>query len=102
MRFAQHGQQRMMAGPSVFARVVPFQRAFLLAIALKDGGIQVQGVALAALRQTLHLPLGQRFEETLHLAHAKPAEQIADRVVGGKPVHAQQRMQARSPRNQLA
>ena len=93
MGFAQHGQQRMMAGPPVSARVVPFQRSFLLAVTLEHGGIQIQGVALGAQRQPLHLPLGQRLEEALDLAHAKLAKQIADRVVGGKPLHAQQRMQ---------
>jgi len=32
VRLAQHSQQRMMAGPSVSARVVSFERTFLFAI----------------------------------------------------------------------
>jgi hypothetical protein len=83
----------MMTGPSVFARVVTFEGTLLLAITFKNGGIQVQGVALRALRQALHLPLGQRLKQALHLPHAELAEQIADGIVGGKTVHAQQRMQ---------
>src|SRR5207302_1481650 len=93
VRFAQHRQQRMMAGTAVFARVVSFERTFLLAIPLKDGRIQVQGVALWARRQALHLPLGQWFVQALHLTHTKLAKQIADGVVGGKTVQAQQRLQ---------
>jgi hypothetical protein len=41
MRFAQHGQQGMMAGTSVFAWVVAFQRPFLLTVTLKDSRIQI-------------------------------------------------------------
>ena len=93
MRLAQHGQQRMMTGPSVFARVVSFERTFLLAITFKDRRIQVQRVALGALRQTLHLPFCQRLKQALHLAHAESAKQIADGVIGGKAFQAQQRMQ---------
>jgi len=65
----------------------------LLAIAFKDRRIQIQGVAFFAFGQTLHLPFRQRFVETLHFAHAESAKQIADRIVGGKTVHAQQRME---------
>src|ERR1039457_2275850 len=83
----------MMTAPPVPARVVPFERSFLFAVALKHGGIHVQGVALRAYRQSLHLPLGHRIEEALNLAHAELPEQIADRVVGGETLHAQQRMQ---------
>ena len=89
MCLAQHGQQRMVAGASVFARVVSFKRTLLLAVAFEDGRIQVQCVAISALRQTLHLPLSQRFEEALHLAHAECAKQIADGIVGREPVQAQ-------------
>jgi hypothetical protein len=71
------------------ARVVPFQRSFLFAVTLKHGRIHVQGIALRSQRQPLHLPLGHRLEEALDLAHAKLPEQIADRVVGGKTLHAQ-------------
>src|SRR5271157_4582297 len=46
--FGEHGQQRMMTGASVLARIVPLQRALLLAIAFEDGGIQIQAVAIAA------------------------------------------------------
>ena len=42
---AEHGQQRMMGGFSVLAQVVPFERALLLSVTLKDRRIQVQGVA---------------------------------------------------------
>ena len=93
MSFAQHRQQRMMTGPSVFARIVSLERTLLLAVTFQDGRIQVQGVAFVALRQTLHLPLGQGFVEALDLAHAEGAKQIADRIVGGKAVQAQQRLQ---------
>ena len=64
----------MMAGPSVFARVVTFEGTLLLAITFKDGRIQVQGVALWAPRQALHLPLGQGLKQALHLAHAELAK----------------------------
>ena len=77
----------------MLARIVPFQRALLLAIAFEDGGIQVQAVTIAALRQALHLPLGQGVEETMHVAHAKTAEEIADGVVNGKAGQAQQSVQ---------
>ena len=50
MGFGQHGQQGMMTGASVFARIVAFQRALLVAIAFEDSGIQVQAVTAAALR----------------------------------------------------
>src|ERR1035438_6197743 len=83
----------MMTGASVLARIVPLQRALLLAIAFEDGGIQVQAVTVAALRQALHLPLGQRVEETMHVAQAKTAKQIADGVVNGKAGQAQQGVQ---------
>src|SRR5271166_4566754 len=73
----------MMTGASVLARIVPLQRALLLAIAFEDGGIQIQAVAIAAGGQPLHLPLGQRVEETMHVAHAKTPEEIADGVVNG-------------------
>src|SRR5271165_4460463 len=78
--FGEHGQQGMMTGASVLARIVPFQRALLLTIAFEDGGIQVQAVTLVACRQPLHLPLGQRIEETMHVAHAKTTEEVADGV----------------------
>ena len=45
---AEHGRQRMMSGSSVLAQVVPFERALLPSVTLKDRPIQVQGVALAA------------------------------------------------------
>src|SRR5271157_837884 len=91
--FGEHGQQRMMTGASVLARIVAFQRALLLAIAFEDGGIQIQAVTLAACRQPLHLPLGQRVEETMHVAHAKTAEEVADGVVNRKAGDAQQGVQ---------
>ena len=93
MGFAQHGQQRVMARSPVPARVVPFQGPFLIPVTLEHSGIHIQGVALGPLRQSLHLPLRQWREEALDLAHAKLAKQIADRVVGGEPLHAEQHMQ---------
>src|SRR5580693_4246458 len=84
----------MMAGPSVFTWVVSFERTLLLAITLEYGRVQVQRVAVGSWRQTLHLPFRHWFVEALHLAHAESAKQIADRIVGGKSVHAQQRMQS--------
>ena len=86
-----------MTRTPVFARVVAFQRAFLLAIALKDRGVQVERVALTALGQTLHLPLGERWEEALHVAHREPLEQITDGVVGGETFQAQQLSQGLIP-----
>src|SRR2546423_13249975 len=83
----------MMTGPPVSARVVPFQRSFLLAVTLKHSRIHVQGIALRTQRQPLHLPLGHWLEETLDLAHAKLPEQIADRVGSREKFHAQQRME---------
>src|SRR5271157_4303809 len=91
--FGEHGQQGMMTGASVFARIVSFQRALLLAIAFQDGGIQIQAVTLAACRQALHLPLGQRVEKAMHIAHAETPEEIADGVINGKAGQAQQGMQ---------
>ena len=92
MRFAQYGQQWMVAGPSVFARVVSLERTLLLTVTLKHRRIQIQSVAVLALRQTLHLPFGQWFVEALDLAHAERTKQIADGVVGRKPFQAHQRM----------
>ena len=83
----------MMAGPSVFARIVSFERTFLFAVTFKDRRIQVQRVAFRAPRQTLHLPFGQRRKQALHLAHAESAKQIADGVIGGKALQAQDRME---------
>src|SRR5438034_4820752 len=80
----QHRQQRMMTGTSMFARIVSLQRAFLLTVALEDGGIQVQAVAVVAHRQTLHLSLRQGIEEAMHVAHAKTPKQIANSVVDGE------------------
>ena len=91
--FGQHRQQRMMTGPSVFAWIVSLQRVLLLTIAFQDGGIQVQAVTVPAWRQTLHLPLRQGIKETMHLAHAETAEEIADGVVAGKAGPAQRAMQ---------
>lgn len=93
MRLAQNCQQRVMAGPSMFARVMSFERTFLLAVTLKHGRVQVQGVTVLARGQTLHQPFGHGLVEALDLAHAEGAKQIADGVVGGKPVHAQQCVQ---------
>src|ERR1700747_2577285 len=84
----------MMTGPPMLARVVSFKRTLLLTIALEDSRIQVQRVALGARRQTLHLPLGQRFEQALHLSHAKAPKQVADGIVSGEPLQAQQRVQS--------
>ena len=91
--FGQHGQHGMMTGASVFARIVPFQRALLLAIAFEDGGIQIQAVTIAACRQPLHLPFGQRVEETMYVAHAKTPEEVADGVVNRKAGEAQHGVQ---------
>ena len=54
------------------------------AITFEDGRIQVQGVALWAPRQALHLPLRQRLKQALHLANAgwSEHEHIADGIVG--------------------
>ena len=93
MGFRQNSQQRMMAGPSVFARVVPFQRPLLSAVAFEDGRIQIQAVAFGSRGHALHLPLGQRREQALHIAHAELPEQIADRVVRGKPLQSQHSVQ---------
>ena len=89
MCFGQNSQQGMMRGPSVFARVVSFERSFLLSVALENSGVQVQAVAFAARRHPLHLPLRQRLEQALHVTHGEAPEQIADRVVGGKVIDAQ-------------
>ena len=93
--FGEHGQQGIgrMTGASVLARMVSFQRALLLAVAFEDSGIQVQAVTVAALRQPLHRPLGQRVEETMHVAHVKTTEEIADGVVNGKAGDAQHGVQ---------
>jgi hypothetical protein len=41
----------------------------------------------------LHLPLRQWFVQPLNLAYAERTKQIVDRIVGGKPVPTQPRMQ---------
>jgi hypothetical protein len=79
----------MTRRPSVFARSVPFARAFLLALALEPSGIQVQAVTVAALRQTLHRPLGPGIEPTMHVAPAKTAEEIAEGVINRKAGQAE-------------
>jgi len=83
----------MVAGPSVLARVVPFERTFLPAVAFEDRRIQVQAVAFGSRGYALHLPLHQRREQTLDITHAELPEQIADCVVGGESLQAQQRLQ---------
>jgi len=77
----------------MFARVVSLQRTFLPAVALEDRRIQVQAVAFGSRRHALHLPLHQRREQALDVAHRESPEQIADRVVGGKPLQSQQGLQ---------
>jgi hypothetical protein len=74
----------------MFARVVALQHAFLPAVTLEDRRVQVERVAILAPWQTFHLPLRQRREEALHVAHRELLEQIADRVVGGKAFQAQE------------
>ena len=76
------------------ARVVALQHAFLLAVALENRRVQVQAVAFLAPRQTLHLPLGERREEALHVAHRKLLEEIANRVVDGESIESQQLTQS--------
>ena len=93
MGFGQHGQQGMMTGASVLARIVAFQRALLLAIAFEDGGIQIQAVTIAALPASAPSATRLRVEETMHVAHAKTAEEIADGVVNGKAGQAQHGVQ---------
>src|SRR5579872_828430 len=92
-RLTQHRQQRMIAGPSVFARVRSLERLLLLAVTFQGCRIQVQAVARLARRQTLHLPFGHRLVEALDLAHTGGAKQIADRVVSRETIQARQRMQ---------
>lgn len=92
-RLREHRQQGMVARPAVFARVVTLQRAFLAAVALEDRRVQVQTVALCSHRQAFHLPLDQRREQPLHVAHAELPEQIADRVIAWETAHAQQGLQ---------
>ena len=74
MGFAEHGQQGMVAGAAVFARVVAFQRSLLLAVTLEDRRIQIQRVAVRAERQTFHLPLPERFVKSLDVTHAGTLE----------------------------
>ena len=54
-----------MAGPPVLTRVVTLERAFLPAVALEDGRIQIQAVAFGAHGQALDPPLDQRREQAL-------------------------------------
>jgi hypothetical protein len=95
--FGQHRQQRMMTRPAVFARVVSLQRAFLLSVALEHSRVQIETVAFGAQWQAVQFPPLERFEQPLHVAHAEPAEQVADGIVGGKPLHAQQSVQRLVP-----
>jgi hypothetical protein len=60
--FAQHRQQGVVTRTPMLARVMSFERAFLLSLALEHRRIQVQRIALMAWRQTFHLPFGQGFE----------------------------------------
>ncbi len=72
----------------MLARIMSLQTSFLMSITLKDGGIQIQRVAFASDGHTFHLPLRQRFEQTLHVANRETPEQIADSVIGGKAIHS--------------
>ncbi len=74
-----------------------FQRTFLLSITLKDGRVEIETVALLPLRQPFQFPAFQRLKQTLNVAHGEAAKQVADRVVGWKPLHAQHRMQRLVP-----
>jgi hypothetical protein len=93
MRFGEYGQQWMMTGSAVFARVVSFQRTFLLSVTLEHRRVEIQAVTVASQRQALNLPLCERFEESLHMAHPKSPKQVADRIVGREPRYPQQRVQ---------
>lgn len=53
-----------------------FQLVLLLAIMFEDGGIQIQTLTAAALRQESHLPLGRGIEETTYIAHAKTVKRL--------------------------
>ena len=57
MSFGQHGEQGMMAGSSVLAWIVTFQRTFLLAVALKDGRIKIETITLSCSEHRLHIKL---------------------------------------------
>ena len=85
MGFRQDRQQRVMAGASMLTRVVALERTFPPAVALEEGRIQIQAVAFGAHGQALDLPLDQRSEQALDIAHAEAPEEIADRVVGREP-----------------
>src|SRR5579884_226434 len=84
----------MMRRPPVLPRVVAFARSFLSPGALQDGRVQVQAEALFALRQPLPLPRPQRLEEFVDQLLAKPPEQVANRIVGGKSLDPHQRPRA--------
>jgi len=78
-----------MTGATMLARVVSFQRAFLLSVALEHGRIQIQAVTVGTYRQAFHLPLGQWRLELVNLSHSEAPKQIADRIVAGKARHTE-------------
>src|ERR1700751_5815980 len=82
-----------MRGSPMLARIMSLQRSFLMSITFKHSRIQVERVAFRSDRYAIHLPLRQRFEKTLHVAHRETPEQVANGVVGGKAIYPQQRMQ---------
>src|ERR1700693_5748419 len=78
MCFGQHRLQRMMRGPSMFARVGPAQRPLLPTVALEHGRIQIQTISGRTFWQPLQLPVPQAGEKTLALSLPEPLEQVAN------------------------
>src|ERR1700739_1547462 len=92
----------MVAGPSVLAWVVPLERAFLRAVTLEHGRVQIQGVAFAAYRQPFHHPFRKRVEEPVHVAHLEPRNRLQMVSSVGKRWMRRRACKVRSPRTRPA
>jgi putative ABC transport system permease protein len=75
------------------AKTRGFTIAAVTVIALCVGAnAAVFSVVYGVLWKPLRFPEPNRFVEALDFAHGEGAKQIADRIVGGKTIHAQQRL----------
>jgi hypothetical protein len=89
--FAQHRQQGMVTGTPMLARVMSFERSFLLSVALEHRRIQVQPSRRGGRRSICHSAKGSNTRCTCPIS--KPPKQIADSVIDGKALQTQQCMQ---------
>ncbi len=92
-RLGQHRQQRVMTVAPLAPGIEPLARAFLLALAAKHRRIQVQREAAGGTLKQPQEPAPERPPEGLNVSLGEAQEEVADRVITGKALQPQQRVQ---------